>query len=252
MVELCKPPSGKKILELQNVSRRLKSGDTWTTILDGISLDFYQGDFCAIVGNSGSGKSTLLYLLGILDSPSEGKILLDGIDTGSLSNRELARLRNEKLGFVFQFHYVLPEFTALENVMLPMKVAGRLNSGQQRERASMLLEQLGLADRRNYFPSQLSGGQLQRVAIARALANEPLIVLADEPTGNLDSTNSKIVFDYFRKLNQEMGQTFLVVTHTVGFVQDCDRIITISDGKAVDDRRGPASVQTKSDDESTV
>lgn len=252
MVELCKPPSGKKILELQNVSKRLKSGDTWTTILDGISLDFYQGDFCAIVGNSGSGKSTLLYLLGILDTPSEGKILLDGIDTISLSNRELARLRNEKLGFVFQFHYILPEFTALENVMLPMKVAGRLNSGQQRDRASMLLEQLGLADRRNYFPSQLSGGQLQRVAIARALANEPLIVLADEPTGNLDSTNSKIVFDYFRKLNQEMGQTFLVVTHTVGFVQDCDRIITISDGKAVDDRRGPTSLQARSDDESTV
>ena len=242
MVEFCKPASGKKILELRGVSKRLKSGDSWATILDAIDLDFYQGDFCAIVGNSGSGKSTLLYLLGILDSPSDGTIRLDGIDTCALGNRELARLRNEKLGFVFQFHYVLPEFTALENVMLPMMVAARLTKAQQRERAAMLLDQLGLADRRNYFPSQLSGGQLQRVAIARALANEPLIVLADEPTGNLDSANSKIVFDYFRKLNQETGQTFLVVTHTVGFVQDCDRIIEIADGKVIHDRRGPLSI----------
>lgn len=239
MVEFCKPASGRKILELREVSKRLKSGDSWTTILDAVNLDFYQGDFCAIVGNSGSGKSTLLYLLGILDSPSDGKILLDGIDTGALDNRELAKLRNEKLGFVFQFHYILPEFTALENVMLPMMVAARLSKAQQRERAMMLLDQLGLAERRNYYPSQLSGGQLQRVAIARALANQPLIVLADEPTGNLDSANSKIVFDYFRKLNQETGQTFLVVTHTVGFVQDCDRIIEISDGKVIHDRRGP-------------
>lgn len=237
MDEVCKSVSGKKILELRGVSRRLKSGDIWTTILDGIDLDFYQGDFCAIVGNSGSGKSTLLYLLGILDTPSDGTILLDGIDTGSLSNHNLARLRNEKLGFVFQFHYILPEFSALENVMLPMKVAGRLNKASQQERAEMLLDQLGLADRQNYYPSQLSGGQLQRVAIARALANEPLIVLADEPTGNLDSANSKIVFDYFRKLNQELGQTFLVVTHTVGFVHDCDRIITITDGKVESDLR---------------
>lgn len=220
------------------MTKRLKSGDSYATILSDISLDFHQGEFCAIVGNSGSGKSTLLYLLGILDTPSEGRILLDGIDTGNLNGRELARLRNEKLGFVFQFHYILPEFTALENVMLPMKVSNRLGNGEQKQRAEMLLDQLGLADRRNYYPSQLSGGQLQRVAIARALANEPLIVLADEPTGNLDSKNSKVVFDYFRKLNQELGQTFLVVTHTVGFVEDCDRIVTIADGRVVDDRRG--------------
>jgi lipoprotein-releasing system ATP-binding protein len=238
MAETCQDRSNRTLLKLIGVTKRLKSGDSWATILSDIHLEFNQGEFCAIVGNSGSGKSTLLYLLGILDTPTEGKILLDGIDTGTLNGSELARLRNEKLGFVFQFHYILPEFTALENVMLPMKVAGRLNSSAQKARAEMLLDQLGLSDRRNFYPSQLSGGQLQRVAIARALSNEPLIVLADEPTGNLDSKNSKLVFDYFRKLNKELGQTFLVVTHTVGFVEDYDRIVTVADGRIVDDRRG--------------
>jgi lipoprotein-releasing system ATP-binding protein len=238
MADRCPPLSQRKLLELIGVSKKLRSGDSWATILNDINLDFYQGEFCAIVGNSGSGKSTLLYLLGILDRPSDGRILLDGIDTGTLSPNEISRLRNEKLGFVFQFHYVLPEFTALENVMLPMKVAGKLSQSAQKDRAEMLLNQLGLSDRRSYYPSQLSGGQLQRVAIARALANEPLIVLADEPTGNLDSKNSQMVFEYFRKLNAELGQTFLVVTHTVGFVEDCDRIVTVADGRIVADQRG--------------
>lgn len=238
MVDRCPPHSQRKLLELIGVTKRLRSGDSWSAILNDICLDFYQGEFCAIVGNSGSGKSTLLYLLGILDRPSEGRILLDGVDTGSLSPNEISRLRNEKLGFVFQFHYILPEFTALENVMLPMKVSGKLSHSAQKNRAEMLLDQLSLSDRRNYYPSQLSGGQLQRVAIARALANEPLIVLADEPTGNLDSKNSQMVFEYFRKLNAELGQTFLVVTHTVGFVEDCDRIVTVADGRIVADQRG--------------
>lgn len=238
MVDRCPPHSQHKLLELLGVTKRLRSGDSWATILNDICLDFYQGEFCAIVGNSGSGKSTLLYLLGILDRPSDGRILLDGVDTGKLSPNEISRLRNEKLGFVFQFHYILPEFTALENVMLPMKVAGKLSQPEQKDRAEMLLNQLGLADRRHYYSSQLSGGQLQRVAIARALANEPLIVLADEPTGNLDSKNSQMVFEYFRKLNAELGQTFLVVTHTIGFVEDCDRIVTVADGRIVSDQRG--------------
>lgn len=244
MDERCPVIPERKLLELIGVTKRLKSGDSWATILSDVNLAFKQGEFCAIVGNSGSGKSTLLYLLGILDNPSEGRILLDGIDTGNLSGTELSRLRNEKLGFVFQFHYILPEFTALENVMLPMKVSGRLKETQQKVRAEMLLDQLGLADRMNYYPSQLSGGQLQRAAIARALSNEPLIVLADEPTGNLDSKNSKVVFDYFRKLNKDLGQTFLVVTHTVGFVEDCDRIVTIADGRVVADRSGYEHSQT--------
>lgn len=244
MVDRCPPPSDRKLLQLIGVTKKLRSGDTWATILSDINLTFYHGEFCAIVGNSGSGKSTLLYLLGILDLPTEGRILLDGIDTGAQSPTEIARLRNEKLGFVFQFHYVLPEFTAAENVMLPMKVAGKLSPVMQKERADMLLDQLGLSDRRSFYPSQLSGGQLQRVAIARALANEPLIVLADEPTGNLDSRNSQMVFDYFRKLNAELGQTFLVVTHTVGFVEDCDRIVTVTDGRIVSDQRGYEHIPT--------
>lgn len=225
-----------KIMELQDVGKVLLAGGIDFTILSHINLTFYKGEYCAIVGNSGSGKSTLLYLLGALDHPSSGKIIIDGYDLTAMSSQELAKLRNEKIGFVFQFHYILPEFNALENVILPMMVAGKLSPKAQRERAETLLATLGLADRMQYYPSQLSGGQLQRVAIARALANEPLLVLADEPTGNLDSRNSEVVFNYFRKLNEEFGQTFIIVTHNTNFVKNCDRIITLEDGKVISDK----------------
>lgn len=224
-----------EVIALRGVSKRMPSGEGWATILSDIDLSFRRGEYCAIVGNSGSGKSTLLYLLGALDVPSAGSIHIDGINISGLPEGELARLRNEKLGFVFQFHYVLPEFTALENVMLPMQVAGRWSAKQQKERAQQLLDTLDMGDRLQYLPSQLSGGQLQRVAIARALANEPLVILADEPTGNLDSRNSQTVFDTFRKLNRELGQTFLIVTHTTKYVETCDRIITLADGRVVGD-----------------
>lgn len=224
-----------KLIVVKNVGKVMPSGDGFATILSDVNLTFQKGEYCAIVGNSGSGKSTLLYLLGALDNPSSGTIMIDGLDIGTLSPQELATLRNEKVGFVFQFHYILPEFTALENIMLPMRIAGRLGKKQRQERAEMLLETLGMSDRKDYFPSQLSGGQLQRVAIGRALANEPLIVLADEPTGNLDSHNSEVVFDFFRKLNKALGQTFIIVTHTTGFVKECDRLITLEDGKVIGD-----------------
>ena len=149
-----------KIIEVLDVGKVMPSGDGVATILSDVNLTFRKGEYCAIVGNSGSGKSTLLYLLGALDKPSTGKLLIDGLDVGTMSLQELAKLRNEKLGFVFQFHYILPEFTALENVMLPMHVAGRLSKNERQGRAEMLLETLGLSDRRKYFPSQLSGGQL--------------------------------------------------------------------------------------------
>ena len=224
------------VIEAVALHKSLPTGDAETPILFDVNLQIEKGQFCAIVGNSGSGKSTLLYLLGALDQPTSGRVLIDGIDISTLSLKEMAKLRNEKLGFVFQFHYILPEFTAAENVMLPMQVLQRLKPKAQRERAEMLLDSLGLSERRNYLPSQLSGGQLQRVAIARALANEPLIVLADEPTGNLDSKNSQLVFDYFRKQSKQTKQTFLIVTHATTFVEAFDRVITITDGRIVSDK----------------
>lgn len=238
-----------KIMELLDVGKVLQAGGTDFTILSHIDLTFYKGEYCAIVGNSGSGKSTLLYLLGALDHPSSGKIIIDGSDLTSMSSQELAKLRNEKIGFVFQFHYILPEFNALENVVLPMMVAGKLSPRAQKERAEMLLATLGLADRMQYYPSQLSGGQLQRVAIARALANEPLLVLADEPTGNLDSRNSEVVFNHFRKLNEEFGQTFIIVTHNTNFVKNCDRIITLEDGRVLSDTVAGSCLRERSTEE---
>ncbi len=236
MAELCLLKKTKPVLETIELGKSLPSGSGVVPILMDVNIQIGKGEFCAIVGQSGSGKSTLLYLLGALDTPTTGKIIIDGIDITTLAQAEMARLRNEKLGFVFQFHYILPEFTALENVLLPMQVSGQLTAKAQRERAEMLLESLGLADRKKYLPSQLSGGQLQRVAIARALANDPLVILADEPTGNLDSKNSEIVFDFFRRQCREKAQTFVIVTHETNFVQPCDRVITIADGRIIADR----------------
>lgn len=236
MAELCLPKKSKPVLETIKLGKSLPSGSGPVPILFDVNLEITKGEFCAIVGHSGSGKSTLLYLLGALDTPTTGKIMIDGVDITTLSQAGLAKLRNEKLGFVFQFHYILPEFSALENVLLPMQVSGQLTAKVQRERAEMLLESLGLADRKKYYPSQLSGGQLQRVAIARALANDPLVILADEPTGNLDSKNSEIVFEFFRRQCREKAQTFVIVTHETNFVQPCDRVITIADGRIIADR----------------
>jgi lipoprotein-releasing system ATP-binding protein len=206
------------------------------TILAGASLAVGAGEFVAVTGPSGSGKSSLLYLLGLLDRPTTGSVLIDGRDTSGLTRAELDRLRLERLGFVFQFHFLLPEFTSLDNVLIPMRRLGRLEHRAMRERAQELLERLNLAEAARKYPEQLSGGMRQRVAIARALANDPAILLADEPTGNLDTANARTVFDIFERLTTEEGRTVIVVTHDPDLAARTRRRVQLVDGRIVDDR----------------
>ncbi len=221
---------GAPVLETRSVTRILP-GLVPVTLVDGIDLTIRRGEFIAITGPSGSGKSSLLYLLSLLDKPTTGRLMLDGQDVTDLSEDDCADLRLRKLGFVFQFHFLLPEFTALENVQLPMQKLGALAPAAQARRAAELLDQLGLADHRHKRPDQVSGGQRQRIAIARALANEPLVILADEPTGNLDTRNSANVRDIFRQLVQERGKTVVAVTHEPDFAAAATRRINVVDGK---------------------
>jgi lipoprotein-releasing system ATP-binding protein len=220
------------LLEAHKVTRILP-GPVPVTLVQDIDLSIDQGEFVAITGPSGSGKSSLLYLLGLLDMPSAGAVYLEGRDTSTLSGGELARLRLEKLGFVFQFHFLLPEFTVQENVMIPMRKLGEHSDEEIRSRSAELLADLGMGPELNKKPEQLSGGQRQRVAIARALANDPLIVLADEPTGNLDTRNGKIVFDIFRRLAEENGQAVITVTHDIQLSALTQRQIRLVDGKII-------------------
>jgi lipoprotein-releasing system ATP-binding protein len=196
-----------------------------------VSLTIERGEFVCIQGPSGSGKSSLLYLLGLLDVPTSGKVWLDGIDTSRFGEDQLAQVRLEKLGFVFQFHFLLAEFTLLENVMLPMAKLGRLSAEDQSARAEALLAELGLAEHLHKRPDQLSGGQRQRVAIARALANEPLVILADEPTGNLDTASSRNVQATLKAAVRDGNKTVVTVTHDPEFARAGDRIIRIVDGR---------------------
>ncbi len=218
------------VLRTENVVRRLE-GEVPVTLVNGVTLEIERGQFVCIMGPSGSGKSSLLYLLGLLDVPSEGRIWLDGEDTSRYGEDELANRRLEKLGFVFQFHFLLAEFSVLDNVRLPMRRLGRLGEAASRTRAMELLAQLGIAEQSAKHPHQLSGGQRQRVAIARALANDPLVVLADEPTGNLDSAASANVQQILRELAHAKGQTVVAVTHDARFAAVADRRIGIVDGK---------------------
>lgn len=229
----------RPVIELRNVHRTLGEGETAVHVLKGVNIKIQRGEFCAIVGPSGSGKSTLMYLLGALDRPDDGQVLIDGEDTRVLGDLQLASLRNRKVGFIFQFHYLMPEFSALENVMMPMFKRGTPR-GEAVERAQSLLSRLGIGDKAHRSPSRLSGGEQQRVAIARALANEPLVILGDEPTGNLDTANADNVFSVFEKLIREEGQTFVVVTHDLDLAARTNRIIRLVDGEVVDD--GPTSV----------
>jgi putative ABC transport system ATP-binding protein len=202
--------------------------------LDGVDLVVERGSMVAIMGRSGSGKSTLLNILGGLDRPDEGQVVLDGVDITRLNGRALTRVRREKLGFVFQQFNLIPTLTALENVELPMRYA-RVPPGQRRQRALEALARVGLAHRAHHRPSQLSGGEQQRVAIARALVMRPALVLADEPTGELDSQTAAQVIELMEALNRELGQTFLIVTHDPGLARHCGRIIRMQDGRIISD-----------------
>ena len=210
---------------------RVLPGEVPVTLVQDISLTIDRGEFVAIMGPSGSGKSSLLYLLGLLDTPTAGRILLDGRDTSGYGEDELATTRLRQLGFVFQFHFLLAEFSALDNVLLPMRRLGALDEGSAQRRAGALLAQLGLDGQAHKRPHQLSGGQRQRVAIARALANDPPIILADEPTGNLDSHAAANVRQILRDLTRELGKTVIAVTHDLTFASAADRQIGIVDGR---------------------
>lgn len=222
------------IIETRHATRILPSEVPVTLVRD-INISIPKGAFASISGPSGSGKSSLLYLLGLLDRPTEGTVFLEGSDTAAMTDSEIAQLRLAKLGFVFQFHFLLPEFTALGNVMIPMRRLGRWSNAEARDRAHALLDGLGLSTEAGKRPDQLSGGQRQRVAIARALANDPLVILADEPTGNLDSKNGRVVFDIFRRLVDIDGRTVLTVTHDTALADLTDRSIHIVDGRIVED-----------------
>lgn len=223
------PPA---LLEAQHITRRLPEG---VTLVQDASLKIERGEFIAITGPSGSGKSSLLYLLGLLDRPTEGRVLLEGRDTASLSATELANLRLARLGFVFQFHFLLPEFSTLDNVLIPIRRLGRLKDAAARAQAMKLLEALGMAEAAAKLPEQLSGGMRQRAAIARALANDPAIILADEPTGNLDTRNAAAVFDIFARLAAEEGRAILVVTHDAELAKRASRRVHLVDGRIVSD-----------------
>jgi lipoprotein-releasing system ATP-binding protein len=199
-------------------------------VLKGIDLDIQKGEVISIVGSSGAGKSTLLHILGTLDKPDRGEISFNGVNITKLKDRELAKIRNEKIGFVFQFHNLLPEFTAIENVCIPAFI-GAKNEKQTKEKALFLLQKLGIEQRAGHKPSELSGGEQQRVAIARALINSPDIVFADEPSGNLDSKNAEDLHQLIFQLRDELGQTFVIVTHNNDLAQMANRKIEMQDGK---------------------
>jgi putative ABC transport system ATP-binding protein len=227
------------VVQLEDIHKIYDSGEVQVHAVRGVSLELHKGEFMAVMGASGSGKSTLMNTLGCLDRPTQGRYLLDGVDVSSLDRNELADLRNEKLGFVFQGFNLLSRTTALENVELPMLYGPhRVPSHEMQERALHCLEIVGLSDRADHFPSQLSGGQQQRVAIARALVNHPQVLLADEPTGNLDSKTSVEVMGVFQKLNAE-GITIVMVTHELDIARYCKRNLIMRDGRVVSDTAVP-------------
>ncbi len=226
------PPSGGGIaLRCENLHRYLGQGEGRVHVLRGVTFEARRGHVTAIVGPSGCGKSTLLYLLGLLDQPDGGEIWIDGHLMSNSGDLERTAARGEHIGFVFQFHFLMQEFSALDNVMMPMRKLARLPEEQMVERARWLLDAVGLGDKTHRLTTQLSGGEQQRVAIARALANQPAIILADEPTGNLDVKNSTLVFDLLTKLAKENGQAVVLVTHNPDIANRCDEIKPMRDGE---------------------
>jgi len=226
--------SNHYVVRTENLRKDLKMGEVIVHAVRGVSLTVAPGEFLGIIGPSGSGKSTLLGLIGGLDTPTSGRIYIDGLDITDLDERALTRVRNEKIGFVFQFFNLIPTLTALENVALPIQFA-RKRRHNPTKRAKELLELLGLGDRMHHRPTQLSGGQQQRVALARALANEPPLLLCDEPTGNLDTESSEVVMKALRDVQQQLGTTIIVVTHDMDVAAQCDRVVALVDGKIAQD-----------------
>jgi len=232
LIETEQIPVSKGLISLENIYKTYDSGETEVHALSGVNLIINSGEYCAIMGSSGSGKSTMMNILGCLDRPTSGNYYLNGENVASLSSQKLASVRNLQIGFVFQQFHLLPQLTALENVMLPMIYAG-VSDGEQKKRATSALTKVGLSHRLNNKPNQLSGGQQQRVAIARSIVNNPLILLADEPTGALDSETTKEVLQIFRNLNDEK-MTIILVTHEHDVGEEAKRIIHFADGKIID------------------
>ena len=224
------------MIHLENIVKRFyENQENELEILHGINLDIHEGEFVSIVGESGSGKTTLMNIIGILDRPTEGDYILDGISIADAKDRELSHIRNQKIGFVFQTYNLISRTTALKNVELPMLYAG-VSKKERKERAQHYLEMMGMADRMTHKPDELSGGQKQRVAIARALSNNPSIILADEPTGALDSETGRNIMDIFHRLNYEQGKTIVLITHSKELAAETGRIITIQDGQIISER----------------
>ncbi|ADL50410.1 ABC transporter ATP-binding protein [Clostridium cellulovorans] len=222
------------IISLKNIDK-IYGSSIKTQVLNDINLSFKEGSFNSIIGSSGSGKSTLLNIMGTLDKPTNGEVLINGKRTDIMKKNELAELRNETLGFIFQFHYLLPEFTALENVLMPYNIKTSKISKETLERAEELLDLVGLTKVKNNLATKMSGGQQQRTAIARALMNNPKIILADEPTGNLDSESTENIYNLMRDINERFKTTFVVITHDRRIAEKADRIVEIKDGKIVMD-----------------
>lgn len=224
------------MIHLENIVKRFyEHQPNELEILHGINLDISKGEFVSIVGESGSGKTTMMNIIGVLDRPTEGTYILDGISIANAKDKELSHIRNQKIGFVFQTYNLISRTTALKNVELPMLYAG-ISKRERRERAEYYLEMVGMTERMSHKPDELSGGQKQRVAIARALSNSPSIILADEPTGALDSSTGRTIMDIFHKLNYEQGITIVLITHSKELAEETGRIITLQDGRIVSER----------------
>ena len=229
---------GRTIIDLKDIYKRFYIGTpNELEVLHGISLQVMEGEFVSIVGASGSGKSTLMNIIGALDRPTEGSYTLDGVNVIAAKDAELSKIRNRKIGFVFQTYNLISKTNAIKNVELPMLYAG-IPGKQRIARAGELLELVGMQDRMKHLPEELSGGQKQRVAIARAMANDPAIILADEPTGALDSTTGRLVMDLFHKLHDEEGKTIVLITHSPELAEETERIVTIKDGNILGERKG--------------